>query len=171
LRQRIIRRFCDRDHIQDSPGSLFPIGRSPVPRFGPDSPAASEGHCRTTRATLTLWCGRRPADHTLWTFRPRLHGWGHFLYGTGRYVAGPGPFWWTIPRSESPRYRGPPMTLANMREDVSGLRMPTNLPDRRERKPNESEEALRRAILWMVGVAVVVTCGMIIWSFPALQWR
>jgi hypothetical protein len=49
--------------------------------------------------------------------------------------------------------------------------MPTNLPDPRERKPNESEEALRRAILWMVGVAVVVTCGVIIWSFPALQWR
>jgi hypothetical protein len=63
------------------------------------------------------------------------------------------------------------MTLANMRGDVSRLRMPTNLPDRRERKPNESEEALRRAILWIVGVAVAVTCGIIVRSFPALQWR
>jgi hypothetical protein len=63
------------------------------------------------------------------------------------------------------------MTLANMREDVSWLRMPTNLPDRRERKPNESEEALRSALLWIVGVTVAVIFGIIIWSFPELQWR
>jgi hypothetical protein len=45
--------------------------------------------------------------------------------------------------------------------------MPTNLPDPRQRKPNEKDEALRSTLLLALRVGLAITVAMIIWSFFA----
>jgi hypothetical protein len=42
--------------------------------------------------------------------------------------------------------------------------MPTDLPDPRQRKPNEMDEALRRALLMALTVGLAMAAAMIIWS-------
>ena len=47
------------------------------------------------------------------------------------------------------------------------IRMPTNLPDPRKQKPDESRDTLLTVLFGVVRLAVILAVAIIIWSFIA----